>query len=102
MSDMRFIVIGIGFIFSGFLILGVFGHTYQTSNIETSEFGDCYEYHENKEPNTINCSAKIFDQVVFFGIVLILIATGIISLIKGAKGRWDNEVRPEDMTGPSQ
>ena len=97
---MRYIIIGIVFIFSGFLILGVFGHDYQIANIEDSEFGDCYEDYDDKEPVTVNCSSKIFDQTLFFAIVLVLIVSGIISLVKGVKGKWDNEVKSEDMVGP--
>jgi hypothetical protein len=100
MSDMRYIIIGFVFIFSGFLILGVFGHGYQIANIEASEFGECYEDYDAKEPVTVNCSSKIFDQTLFFAIVLVLIGSGIISLIKGVKGKWDNEVKSEDMVGP--
>ena len=100
MSDMRYIIIGIVFIFLGFLVLGVFGHNYQIANIESSEFGECYEYHDVKEPVAINCSSKIFDQTLFFTIVIVVILGGIISLIKGAKGKWDNDVKPEDMAGP--
>jgi hypothetical protein len=36
MSDIRFIIIGIALVFSGFLVLGVFGGNYQSANIETS------------------------------------------------------------------
>lgn len=100
MSDMRYIIIGIVFIFSGFLVLGVFGHDYQIANIESSEFGECYEYHNDKEPVVINCSSKIFDQTLFFTIVIVIILGGIISLVKGAKGKWDNDVKPKDMVGP--
>lgn len=100
MSDMRYIIIGIVFIFSGFLILGVFGHDYQIANIEASEFGECYEDYDDKEPVTVSCSSKIFDQTLFFAIVLALIGSGIISLVKGVKGKWDNEVKSEDMVGP--
>ncbi len=100
MSDMRYIIIGIVFIFSGFLILGVFGHDYQIANIEASEFGECYEHYDDKEPVIVNCSSKIFDQTLFFAIVVALIGSGIISLIKGVKGKWDNDVRSEDMVGP--
>lgn len=100
MSDMRFIILSVGLIFAGFLILGVFGDDYQTANIEASEFGDCYDYDSGSNPVPINCSFKIFDQVLFFGLVLALIVAGIIALIKGIRGKWDNEVKPEDMVGP--
>jgi hypothetical protein len=100
MSDIRYIIIGIVLIFSGFLILGVFGHDFQIANIESSEFGECYEYYDDKEPVAVSCSSKIFDQSLFFTIIAILILGGIISLIKGGKGKWDNEVKSEDMVGP--
>jgi hypothetical protein len=100
MSDMRYIIISIILIFSGFLILGVFGHDYQIANIEASEFGKCYEYYDNKEPVEIDCSSKTFEQMIFFTIVIGLIAVGIISLIKGIKGKWDNDVKSNDMVGP--
>jgi len=100
MSDMRYIIIGIVLIFSGFLTLGVFGHNYQIASIQASEFGQCYEFHDDREPVAVNCSEMIFDQILFFMFVIILIIGGIISLIKGAKGKWDNEVKPEDMVGP--
>ena len=100
MSDMRFIIMSVALIFSGFLILGVFGHQYQTANIEANEFGDCYDYNAGPNPVPVNCSFKIFDQTLFFVLVLALIVAGIIALIKGVKGKWDNEVKPEDMVGP--
>lgn len=100
MSDMRFIILSVVLIFAGFLILGVFGHDYQMASIEANEFGDCYDYDAGSNPIPINCSFKIFDQVLFFALVLVLIAAGIVALIKGVRGKWDNEVKPEDMVGP--
>jgi hypothetical protein len=100
MSDMRFIIIGIVLTFFGFLVLGVFGHDFQSAHIETSQFGDCYQYFDNKEPVAVNCSSKIFDQSLFFGIVLALIIVGIVSLVKGIRGDWDSKVNPKDMVGP--
>lgn len=100
MSDTRFTVIGIVLIFAGFLVFGVFGNNYQTTSIEMSEFGDCFEYSDGNEPVPIDCSYKAFDQTVFFAIVVAIIAAGIIALIKAAKGKWDNEVDPKDMVGP--
>ncbi len=100
MSDMRFILIGVALIFVGFIILGVFGEGYQAATFEENEFGTCYEYSEDSPPVEINCSYKIFDQTIFFGLVIAFIAAGIISLIKGVRGDWDNRVKPEDVVGP--
>ena len=93
MSDMRFIIIGIILTFLGFLILGTFGNNYQASTLESNEFGTCYEYFKDKPPLEINCSFKIFDQSIFFGIVLAFIVAGILSLIKGARGDWDSKIK---------
>ncbi len=100
MSDMRFTIIGIALIFVGFMVLGGFGHDYQAATFESNEFGTCYEYSENMPPVEINCSFKIFDQTVFFGMVIGFIGAGIVALIKGVKGDWDNKVKPEDVVGP--
>jgi len=96
---MRFIIIGIILPFLGFLVLGLFGHDYQTGLIETNEFDRCHKYFENQEPIEVDCSTIIFDQSIFFGFVLVLITVGIISLIRGVKGDWDNKINPEDMAG---
>ncbi len=100
MSDMRFTIIGIALIFVGFLILGGFGHNYQAATLESDEFGTCYEYSDSSPPVEINCSFKIFDQAIFFGLVIGFIAAGVIFLIKGVRGNWDSKVKPEDMVGP--
>lgn len=100
MSDMRFTIIGIALIFVGFLILGGFGHNYQAATLESNEFGTCYEYSDSSPPAEINCSFKIFDQAIFFGVVTGFIAAGVIFLIKGVRGNWDSKVKPEDMVGP--
>jgi len=33
-------------------------------------------------------------------LVISLIGAGIISLVKGVRGKWDQDVKPEDMLGP--
>jgi len=30
-----------------------------------------------------------------------LVGAGIVSLVKGVRGKWDQDVKPEDMVGPS-
>lgn len=100
MSDTRFTILGVALIFAGFLVLGVMGGEYQASSMEADEFGDCYEYSEDAAPAKIDCSAKVLGQSVFFGVVIAVIAAGVAVLVKGVRGRWDNEVRPEDAVGP--
>jgi len=41
MSDTRFTLIGIGLIFAGFIILGIFGSQYFVNTLEAEEFGEC-------------------------------------------------------------
>ena len=100
MSDTRFTILGILLIFAGFLILGTMGNEYQTALIEAEEFDDCYAYSDDMKPTKADCSAKVFGQTMFFGMVIAVIGAGVIVLIKGVRGRWDNEVKPEDMVGP--
>ena len=78
MSDTRFTIIGIVLIFVGFIILGVFGHNYQAATIESNEFETCYEYSDEKAPVEINCSSKIFNQTLFFALIIGFIGAGII------------------------
>ncbi len=99
---MRFIMIGIALIFVGFIILGVFGQDYQAATLESNEFETCYEYSDEKAPVEINCSFKIFNQTLFFALIIGFIGAGIIALVKGVKGDWDNKVKPEDMVGPGR
>ena len=102
MSDIRFIMIGSAFVFAGFLILGIFGEQYHMASVQTNEFGNCFEYFDNREPIETNCSEKIFQQNLFFAIVILLIVVGVVLLIKGVRGDWDSKVKPEDMVGPSK
>ena len=102
MSDTRFTMIGIALVFVGFIILGVFGHDYQAATLESNEFGTCYEYSDKEAPIEINCSIKIFNQTLFFALIIGFIGAGIIALVKGVKGNWDNKVKPEDMVGPDR
>ena len=100
MSDIRFIMIGIALVFVGFLVLGIFGGDYRTMNIQNSEFTECYEYFEDAPPKRVDCVQEIQNSTLFFAVVLALIGAGIIALVKGYRGKWDNELRPEEMLGP--
>ena len=99
MSDTRFIILGIGLIFSGIIFLSVFGS--QSTEIALQEgFSKCFEYHDDSPPTEIDCDAAAENKMIIFAITSLLIACGIVSLVKGIKGRWDQDVKPEDMVGP--
>ena len=98
-SDTRFIILGIGLIFSGIIFLSVFGS--QSAEIALQEeFSKCFEYHEDSPPTEIDCDDASGNKMLTFAITALLIVCGIISLVKGMKGRWDQDVKPEDMVGP--
>ena len=98
-SDTRFIILGIGLIFSGIIFLSVFGD--QSTEIALQEgFSKCYEYHDDSPPTETDCNTAFENKMVIFAITALLIVCGIISLVKGTKGGWDQDVKPEDMVGP--
>ena len=101
MSDTRFIILGIGLIFAGFIVGAVFGSQYFGPTIEATEFGDCYEYFEDRPPEPVDCESLLQGKTMLLGLVIGLIIAGILSLIKGARGSWDQNVKPEDIVGPS-
>jgi len=40
------------------------------------------------------------DKSVLTAVIVGLIGSGIVSLIKGVRGKWDQDVKPQDMLGP--
>ena len=98
-SDTRFIILGIGLIFSGIIFLSVFGS--QSTEIALQEgFSKCFEYHDDSPPTEIDCDVASENKMITFAITTLLIVCGIVSLVKGVKGGWDQNVKPEDMVGP--
>jgi len=40
------------------------------------------------------------NKLLFFGVVIALIGGGIFSLVKGYRGKWDQNVKSDEMVGP--
>ena len=100
-SDTRFIILGVGLIFTGIIILSVFGAKFDEITVQ-EDFRECYEYHDDAQPTEIDCDVAFKNKMIFFAIVALLIICGIASLVKGIRGRWDQDVKPEDMVGPNR
>jgi len=99
-SDTRFIILGVGLIFAGIIVLTVLGDHVDEITLQ-EEFRECYEYHDDVPPTKIDCDIAFQSKLIIFAIVTLLIICGIASLLKGIKGEWDQNVKPEDMVGPS-
>ena len=99
MSDTRFIILGVGLVFAGIIVLTVFGAHVDEITLQ-EEFRECYEYHTDAPPTEIDCDTAFQSKMIIFAIVVLLTICGIASLVKGIKGRWDQDVKPEDMVGP--
>ena len=100
MTDTRFIILGVGLIFAGIIVLTVFGAQVDEITLQ-EEFRECYEYHTDAPPTEIDCDIAFQNKMNIFAIVALLIICGIASLVKGIRGRWDQDVKPEDMVGPN-
>jgi len=100
MSDIRFIMIGVVTITIGFIFLGVYGEEYTEYTVQSKEFSDCYEFEAESQPSQLDCDEVLQNKILFFLAVIGIISGGILALIKGLKGNWDQRVRPEDMVGP--
>lgn len=99
LSDIRFVLVGIAFIFAGFIILGIFGQIYYDYTIQAQEFGECFEYKDGTQI-PVSCDIVMQDRTAFFGLVVALIGAGIFFLVKGVRGRWDQDVKEQDKVGP--
>jgi hypothetical protein len=100
-TDTRFIILGVGLIFTGIIVLTVFGPQFDEITLQ-EEFRECYEYHTDAPPTEIDCDIAFQNKMIIFAIVALLITCGIASLVKGMRGRWDQNVKPEDMVGPNR
>ena len=101
MSDTRFLMLGIGLVFAGFVILGILGRPFFEFTVQANEFGNCINYTETCAVST-DCGVIMQDKLLFFGVVMGLIGSGIFSLVKGYRGRWDQDVKSDEMVGPKK
>ena len=101
MSDTRFIILGVALVFAGFLILGILGRPFFEFTIQVNEFGNCIDYTQTGTIS-IDCNIIMQDKLIFFAVVMGLIGSGIGALVKGYRGRWDQDVKSNEMVGPKK
>lgn len=99
MSDTRFVILGTILVFAGFLLLGIFGRSVGFMVFE-EESGKCYNFDQTNSDMLVDCNSMFQNKLFLFSLVLILIVSGILSLVKGIRGRWDQNVKNDEMVGP--
>lgn len=100
MSDIRFVMIGVVVLSVGFIVMAVFGSQYQDITVQTKEFSECYEYTDENVAVKVDCDEQLQSRNLIFVAVIGILAAGGILLVKGIRGTWDNDVKPEEMLGP--
>ena len=100
MSDIRFVMIGVAVLSIGFIVMAVFGTQFQDITVQTKEFSECYDYTDENVPVKIDCEERLQDRNMTFAAVAGILIAGGLALIKGIRGTWDNDVKPEEMLGP--
>jgi hypothetical protein len=93
-------MIGVVVLSVGFIVMAVFGSQYQDITVQTKEFSECYDYTDENVAVKVDCDEQLQSRnLMFVAVIGILVAGGIL-LVKGIRGTWDNDVKPEEMLGP--
>ena len=60
----------------------------------------CYDYTDENVAVKVDCEEQLQSRNLMFVVVIGILAAGGIFLVKGIRGTWDNDVKPEEMLGP--
>lgn len=102
MSDTRLIILGSVLAFVGFLLGGITGVQYQQYVIQSNQFDICYDYTPDGNAIKVKCDEKIQDAFFTLASSLGLIGGGVFVLVKGIRGKWDQNVKSDEMVGPNK
>jgi hypothetical protein len=93
-------MIGVGVLSVGFIVMAIFGTQYQDITVQTKEFSECFDYTDEDIVVKIDCDKQLQNRNLMFTAVIGIMVAGGVSLVKGIRGTWDNDVKPEEMLGP--
>lgn len=95
-------MIGSVLAFSGFLLGGMTGVQYQQYAVQAVQFAVCYDYTPDGHTIKVKCDEKLQEKFIFLAISLGLIGGGAFVLVKGIRGKWDQNVKSNEMLGPKK
>lgn len=99
MSDIRLIMLGSVIVFAGFVVGGMKGSYYSQFMIQSNQFDECYDY-STGDAIKVKCADVIQDSYLYLGLTVVLIGTGGVIIFKGIRGRWDQDIKSDEMLGP--
>jgi len=99
MSDIRLIMIGSVIVIAGFFVGGMAGSEYNQFAIQATNFGDCFDYSSGTAIH-VSCAQKQYDGLLELTLSIALFCAGGIVIYKGIKGKWDQNVKSDEMVGP--
>ncbi|MDE1829105.1 MAG: hypothetical protein KGI25_02165 [Thaumarchaeota archaeon] len=99
MSDIRLIMIGSMIIFAGFYVASMAGSEYSQMSIQATQFDDCYDYSSGTAIQ-VSCMQAEHDAFLYLALALGLFGGGGYVIFKGIQGRWDQNVKNDEMLGP--
>ena len=99
MSDIRLIITGAIIMFVGFALGGTVNAIYSQFTIQQENFDQCFDYSSGVAIH-VKCSEKSQDYLLYLGLSFGLLGTGGVIVLKGIRGKWDNNVKDDEMVGP--
>ena len=98
-SDIRLIMGGAVIIFVGFMLGGMVNSNYAQFAVQQQNFDECYDYSTGIAIH-VKCSEKNQDYLFYLALSIGVLGAGGIVVFKGIKGKWDHDVKDDEMLGP--
>jgi hypothetical protein len=94
-------MIGSVLIIAGLFVANMGASQYFQYSIQESQFGDCYDYSSGNAVQ-VSCAQQERDSLLYFALSAGLIGGGGFVIVKGIKGKWDQNVKSGEMVGPKR
>ncbi len=92
-------MLGSVIVFAGFVVGGTKGSYYSQFMIQDSQFDECYDYTTGNAVK-VRCSDVMQDSYLYLALSIGLVGLGGVVIFKGIKGRWDQNIKSDEMLGP--
>ena len=92
-------MLGSVIIFAGFVVGGIKSSYYVQFMIQANQFDECYDYSTGNEVK-VKCADLINDFFLYMALSITFIGIGGVIIFKGIRGKWDQNVKNDEMFGP--